>query len=152
MIIGWFLHTAAHASYQQASLQETLNGIKVRDIMVRDVVTIPSGESVERVVNEYFLRYGYGGFPVADGGNFIGFVTLKDIKNIPREQWRNTRVSQIVVPHQKRWEVSMDDDALKALEVMINEDKGRLIVREKEEMIGLITRNGITSYIQIMGR
>jgi len=85
MIIGWFLHTAAHASYQQASIQETLIGRKVRDIMVRDVVIIPSGESVERVVNEYFLRYGYGGFPVADGGNFIGFVTLKDIKNIAKE-------------------------------------------------------------------
>ena len=152
MIIGWFLHTAAHASYQQASIQETLIGIKVRDIMVRDVVSIPSGESVERVVNEYFLRYGYGGFPVAEGGNFIGFVTLKDIKNIPKEQWRDTRVSQILVPHQKSGEISMDDDALKALEVMINEDKGRLVVREKEKVIGLITRNGITSYIQIMGR
>jgi len=152
MIIGWFLHTAAHASYQQASIQETLSGIKVKDIMVRDVVIIPSGESVERVVNEYFLRYGYGGFPVADGGNFIGFVTLKDIKNIAKEQWRDTRVSQIVMPHQKRWEVSMDDDALKALELMISEDKGRLVVRDKEKVVGLITRNGITSYIQIMGR
>lgn len=152
MIIGWFLHTAAHASYQQASVQETLIGIKVRDIMVRDVVTIPSDENVEHVVNEYFLKYGYGGFPVADRGNFIGFVTLKEIKNIPKEQWRDTRVSQIVMPHQKRWEVSMDDDALKALEVMISEDKGRLVVMEKEKVVGLITRNGITSYIQIMGR
>ena len=152
MIIGWFLHTAAHASYQQANLQETLSGIKVRDIMVRDVVIIPSGESVEHVVNEYFLRYGYGGFPVMDVANFIGFITLKDIKNIPKEQWRDTSISKIVVPHQKRWEVSVDDDALKALEVMISEDKGRLVVKEKERVVGLITRNGITSYIQIMGR
>jgi CBS domain-containing protein len=152
MIIGWFLHTAAHASYQQASLQETLSGIKVRDIMVEDVVTISSGESVERVVNGYFLRYGYGGFPVMDGENLIGIVTLKDIKNVPKEQWRDTKVSRIAVPHQKRWEVSPDDDALKALEIMINEEKGRLLVTEKERVVGLITRNGITGYIQIMGR
>ncbi|HXX82124.1 MAG TPA: site-2 protease family protein [Thermodesulfovibrionales bacterium] len=152
MMIGWFLHTAAHASYQQAGIQETLIGIKVKDIMVTDVVTIPSGENVEHVVNEYFLRYGYGGFPVVDGAEFIGFVTLKEIKNIPKEQWRNTKVSQIMIPHKKRWEVSMDDDALKALEVMINEDKGRLVVTGNEKIVGLITRNGITSYIQIMGR
>jgi len=152
MIIGWFLHTAAHASYQQAGIQEALIGKKVRDIMVRDAVTIPSGESVEHVVNEYFLRYGYGGFPVMDGADFIGFITLKEIKDIPKEQWHDTRVSQIVIPHQKRWEVSMDDDALKALELMINEDKGRVVVTEKERIVGLITRNGITSYIQIMGR
>jgi Zn-dependent protease/CBS domain-containing protein len=152
MIIGWFLHTAAHASYQQAGIQETLTGIKVKDIMVRDVVAIPSGESVEHVVNDYFLRYGYGGFPVVDRTDFFGFVTLKEIKDIPKEQWRDTRVSQIIIPHQKRWEVSADDDALKALEVMITEDKGRLAVTDKEKMVGLITRNGITGYIQIMGR
>jgi Zn-dependent protease len=152
MLIGWFLHSAAQASYQQASIQETLSGVKVRDIMVRDVVTIPSNESVKNVVNEYFLRYGYGGFPVVDGESFFGVVTLKDIKNIPREQWHETGVSRIIIPHQKRWEVSPDDDALKALEVMMNEDRGRLVVTEKERVVGLITRNGITGYIQIMGR
>jgi len=36
------------------------------------------------------------------------------------------------MPHQKRWEVSMDDDALKALELMISEDKGRLVVRTRK--------------------
>ncbi|HXX52951.1 MAG TPA: CBS domain-containing protein, partial [Thermodesulfovibrionales bacterium] len=61
-------------------------------------------------------------------------------------------VSQIVVPHQKRWEISVDEDAFRALEVMISEDKGRLVVTKNERVVGLITRNGITGYIQIMGR
>lgn len=152
MLIGWFLHSAAQASYRQASLQETLSGIKVKDIMVRDIVTISSHVSVADAVDEYFLRYGYGGFPVIDDGKFLGFVTLKEVKNIPKEGWHDTKVSEIVIPHDKRWEVFKDDDALKALELMINEDKGRLVVTENEKVIGLITRNGIASYVQIMGR
>lgn len=152
MLIGWFLHSAAQASYQQAGLQETLRGIKVKDIMVREIVTIPSDISIDAAVNDFFLRYGYGGFPVMKEGKFIGFVTLKEIKNISKGDWHSTMVSGIVVPHDGRWEVSEGDDAMKALELMISEDKGRLAVTKKGEVIGLITRNGIAKYIQIMER
>ena len=44
-----------------------------------------------------------------------------------------------------------EEDATKALELMISEDKGRLVVTEKGSVIGLITRNGIARYLQIKG-
>lgn len=152
MLIGWFLYSASQASYQQASLQQTLNGIKVRNIMVRDIVTMPSTLTVDAAVNEYFLRYGYGGFPVVDDGKFLGFITLKEIKDVSRESWKDVKISEIFVPHDKKWEVAEDDDIMKALELMIMEDKGRLVVTDKGSVIGLITRNGIARYVQIMGR
>ncbi len=152
MLIGWFLYSASQASYQQASLQQTLDGIKVRNIMVRDIVTMPSNLTVDAAVNEYFLRYGYGGFPVVDDEKFLGFVTLKEIKDVPRERWKDIKISEIFVPHNKKWEVAEEDDIMKALELMIMEDKGRLVVTGKENVIGLITRNGIARYVQIMGR
>ena len=46
----------------------------------------------------------------------------------------------------------MDDDVMKALELMIKEDKGRVVVTEKDRIIGLITRNGIARYVQIRER
>ncbi len=152
MLIGWFLHTAAQASYQQASLQQTLRGVKVRNIMARDIVSVFSGISLEGLVNDYFLRYGYGGFPVVDDGKFLGFVTLKEVKNVPKERWHGISVSGILIPHDRRWEVSGDDDAMKALELMISEDKGRLVVMEHGKLVGLITRNGIAKYVQLMER
>jgi len=156
MLIGWFLHTAAQASYQQAGLQQTLAGVKVRDIMTREIITMPSDMAVETAVNEHFLRYGFGGFPVMGPvmgkERFLGFVTLKEVKDVPRERWHTVNVSEILTPHDRRWEVSESDDALKALELMISEDQGRLAVMEKDKLLGLITRNGIAKYVQIMGR
>lgn len=152
MLIGWFLYSAAQSSYQQASIQETLNKVRVKDIMTREIVTIPSDISIDDAVNNYFLKYGYGGFPVVDDGKFLGFITLKEIKDVPRDRWRDIIVSNVYVPHDKRWEVSEDDDAFKSLELMINEDKGRLVVKKGDSVIGLITRNGIARYVQIMGR
>jgi len=151
MLIGWFLHTAAQASYQQASLQEILGSVKVKDVMVKDIINISPNITIDTVVDEYFLKYGYGGFPIMDNGKFLGIVTLKEIKNIPKERWKYTTISSVLIPHDKRWEVSAEEDATKALELMISEDKGRLVVTEKGSVIGLITRNGIARYLQIKG-
>jgi Zn-dependent protease/CBS domain-containing protein len=152
MLIGWFLYSAAQASYQQVSLQETLNRIKVRDIMVKDIVTVSSSMTIDTAVNDYFLKYGYGGFPVVDDGKFLGFVTLKEIKDVPRDIWKDVKIAEIFLPHNKKWEVSEEDDAIKALELMISEDKGRLVITDRGSVIGLITRNGIARYVQIMSK
>lgn len=152
MFIGWFLYSAAQASYQQATLQETLSGIKVEDIMVTDMKILNPSITIDKAVDEYFLRYGYGGFPVIDDGKFLGILTLKEVKNVPREDWGRVKVSDKLVPHDKKWEVSPDADVMKALELMIKEDKGRIMVTEKDKIIGLITRNGIARYIQIRGK
>jgi Zn-dependent protease len=152
IIVGWFLYSAAQASYQQSTLQETLSGIKVKNIMVTDMKTLNPSLTIDRAVDEYFLRYGYGGFPVLDDGKFLGILTLKEVKNVPREDWGRVNVSAVFVPHDKKWEISPDADVVKALELMIKEDKGRIVVTEKDKIIGLITRNGIAKYVQIKGK
>ncbi|MBW6503488.1 site-2 protease family protein [bacterium] len=152
MFIGWFLYSTAEASYQQATLQEVLSGIKVNDIMVREIQAVEPSISLDEAVDGYFLKYGYGGFPVIDHGKFLGIITLKEVKNVPRAEWKSVKVSGVFVPHDKRWEISPDSDVVKALELMIKEDKGRIVVTEKESIIGLITRNGIARYVQIKGK
>jgi Zn-dependent protease/CBS domain-containing protein len=151
MLIGWFLFTAAQASYQQSTLQETLSGMKVADIMVRDLVTVSPLITLEEALNDYFLRHGYGGFPVVDNGKYVGILTLKELKNIARDAFRSTRVSDIFVPHSKKWEISPNEAVISALDTMIREDVGRLVVKEGDSISGLITRNGIARYLQIMG-
>ncbi|MBN2318877.1 MAG: site-2 protease family protein [Acidobacteria bacterium] len=149
MLIGWFLYTAAQTSYQQSTLQESLSGIKVKDIMVRDIVSLSPLISIDEAANAYFLKYGYGGFPVIEGDKFLGIVTLKELKEVPREDWSRVKVSDVFVPHSKRWEEAPEGDIMKALELMISEDKGRIAVIENEGIIGLITRTGIARYVQI---
>ncbi len=151
MLIGWFIYVAAQTSYQQAGLQQALSGLKVRDIMTSDIVTLGSDMTLSEAVDNYFLKYGYGGFPVVDRKTLLGILTLKEIKNISRENWGSVKVSEVLMPHNKKWEISPAEEALKALELMMREDKGRIIVTESGSIVGLITRNGIARYLQIMG-
>ncbi len=151
-LIGWFLYMAAQTSQQQATLQEALSNIKVKNVMARDIVTVSSSIPIDEAVDKYFLRYGYGGFPVMDDGKFLGIITLREIKNVPREDWSKVKISDVLVPHNKKWEMTPDSNVMGALELMIKEDKGRIIVMENDKIIGLITRNGIARYLQIMGK
>lgn len=152
MLIGWFLYTAAQASYQQSTLQESLSGVKVGDIMVSDLITVRPSLSLEEIVNNYFLRYGFGGFPVVEEGKYLGMITLKEIKDIPKNAFEDTRVKEVYLKHKKQWEISTEDEVIKAFEKMITEDTGRLVVAEGDGITGLITRNGIAKYVQIRGR
>ncbi len=152
LLIGWFLYLAAQSSSQQATLQVILSGIKVKNVMARDLVTVNPSIPIDEAVDKYFLRYGYGGFPVIADGKFLGIITLKEIKDVPREDWSKVKVSDILVHHNKRWEMTHDSNVMKALELMIKEDKGRIIVMENDKVVGLITRNGIARYLQIMGK
>ena len=120
--------------------------------MARGIVTLNPSVSLEEAVDRYFLKYGYGGFPVMDNGKFLGIITLKEVKGVPREDWGRVNVSAVFVTHDRKWEVSPDAGVMKALELMIKEDKGRIVVTERDKIIGLITRNGIARYVQVKGR
>jgi predicted transcriptional regulator len=120
--------------------------------MVKDIVTLRSSMTVDEAVNAYFLRYGYGGFPVIEGGKFLGIVTLKEIKDVPKADWGKVKVGDVFISHERKWEVSPEGDVMSALEIMIREDKGRLVIIVNGMLIGLITRNGIARYVQIKGK
>lgn len=152
MLIGWFLYTAAQASYEQSRLQESLSGVKVRDVMVKDLITVEPSITIDELVNNYFLKYGYGGFPVVSAGNYLGIITLKDIKDIPKNNFGITMVSETYRRHKKEWEISDDEYVIRALERMVTEDVGRLVIMEDERLKGMITRNGIARYLQIKGK
>ena len=152
MLIGWFLYSAAQASYLQANLQEALSGVTVREVMVKDMVSIDASITLSEAVDRYFLRYAYGGFPVFDRGKYLGFITLREVKDMPREEWERITVADVVVTHETTREISPDLPVIRALELMITGDMGRLIVVDTGRVVGLITRNGIAQYVKVLGK
>lgn len=149
ILIGWFLYSAAYGSYQQSTLQALLENLKIKDIMVKDLVTVSPEINIEKLINEYFLRYGYTSFPVLSEGKYLGIITLRDIKNIPEKDRAQREVSEFYSRHKKEWEVNPEDYVFNALEKMIKNDVGRLIILKDGKLIGMITRNGIAKYLEV---
>ncbi|MEJ5227691.1 site-2 protease family protein [Thermodesulfovibrio sp.] len=151
ILIGWFLYSAAYGSYQQTTLQALLEGVKVKDIMARELITVEPQMNIQELVNKYFLKYGYTGFPVTEGGKYLGIITLRDIKNIPEADRAQREVSEFYQRHRNEWEISEEEFVVNALERMLKNEMGRLVVVDGDKIVGMITRNGIAKYLEVKG-
>jgi Zn-dependent protease len=95
--VGFILRGAAKAAIAQTAVSSRIEGISVADVMDRDPVAIPESASIERALDEYFLRYGSPWFPVVDAAHrFIGLVDRGTVDNVPTTEQTSTAVSDVL--------------------------------------------------------
>lgn len=148
ILIGWFLDMGAQGSYQQAVLQEALEGMRVADIMSRDLHSIDPNITVDQAVTEHFLRYKHGGFPVVWGDRFLGLVTLHDVHSIPEERRAATTVRTIMTPADQLQTVRPTTSAYEAFTRLVENGVGRLPVVDDGQLVGMITRSDLLHLVR----
>lgn len=149
ILIGWFLQQAAQSSYQHLIFERSLSNVKVADIMTREVETVAPDISLDRLVDEYFLKFKFGRFPVVSNGQLLGIITLHDIKEVPREEWAFKTAKDILTPLEKAMTVGPQDEAVQVLTRMAQSEVGHLLVVENNSLVGLVTRSDIIRLIKI---
>lgn len=150
-LVGWFLATAAEATMQQAGVEKSLSGIRVRDAMDLTPAVISLNESVADLVNEHMLRGDERSFLVrhADGG-LAGMVTMGDVRRLPRESWAERRVTDIMTRYGDLATIGPDEPLADALRLLQEREVGQLPVigEEARQPLGLVTRRGILRLIE----
>lgn len=146
--IGWFLDNAATQSYRQLMSKETLKGVKVRELMSRECPTVHASLTINDLVYNYVLPHSTRCFFVQEGEKLMGMVTLHNLKLVPQAKWSSVKVEEILTPLEKLLKVSPDDDALDALELMVENDVNQIPVVEGERVVGLIRRDHLLQFIR----
>ncbi|MHB2020986.1 MAG: site-2 protease family protein, partial [Candidatus Xenobia bacterium] len=82
IFIGLFLRGAAQASYTQFIMRHALTGITVGRAMIPNPLGIPAYVGVGEAIEEFFIRYGFRAFPVLEGHNPVGVITLDQVRNV----------------------------------------------------------------------
>lgn len=149
LIIGLFIYEAADIGYQQVILKKALVGIPVKDVMTKDVTTVSSEITIDRLVNDYFYKHRHMGFPVADNGKLKGMVLLKDVKSIPQENWDKTKAEAILSPIREDLLIGPDCDCLDALFQVTKSGLGRLLVVENGILLGIIGQRDLVKLFEI---
>jgi Zn-dependent protease/predicted transcriptional regulator len=147
MFIGLFLRGAASSGYQHMVLEQVLSGARVRDIMVRDPIILGPDETVADAIENYFLHYGFGGFPVAADGKIMGVVTLAQVRECPASQRAGRLINQVMRPVDHTIEIAPGAGVIDAIRQMAVANIGRLLVIDQGKLVGLITRTGVTRYV-----
>lgn len=150
-MVGWFIENAASQSYRQVALREALRGTTAGQLMQRECAYIPDDLPVERFVNDYLLPQGRRCYLVVDDDRLTGMLTLHNVKDIPKTEWTGKSVGQIMTPLDKLRRVRTDEDAMRVLEMMDEEDVNQLPVVEDGRLIGLIARDAMLRFIRTRG-
>jgi Zn-dependent protease/CBS domain-containing protein len=149
IFIALFLKGAASASYQGILIEQVLGGAHVRDLMAHDPLTIDADTTITDAVNEYFMRHGFGGFPVMDGGRVAGLISIGQVRDCPAQERAHKRVGDVMRSLDARIAIAPDATVSEALRQMAEAETGRLIVIEQGRLVGLITRSGIAHFIMM---
>ena len=96
-LIGWLLGGSARATVARSKINEKLGGLKVADVMDSEPVAIPVDATVERALDEYFLRYRWPWFPVVDAAErFVGVIKLGAAEAVPEANRASRTVSELL--------------------------------------------------------
>ncbi len=150
IFIGFFLKQAARSGYLMVAFKETLGHLHVSDIMRTGVVTTESSTSLRTLVDDYFLKYHFGSFPVMKDGEYVGIVTLKDVKRVEQDHWEKAAVEDVMDRSMAGLHLLPSDPAEKLFNLIVGMGIARVpVVDYSGNIIGIVTRRDLMEAIKV---
>jgi CBS domain-containing protein len=128
-------------------LRRLLREVKARDLMSPELTTIPWETSIRQAVDDYFLRYDHSAFPVI-GAERTGLLTLRAVRQIPRDQWEIRQVWTAVTDLDDTCTVGPSAPMDEVMERMREDGQDRVLVVDAGEVLGIITPQDIARWVR----
>ena len=148
VLIGWFLNSAAEATYRQVRTEQLLRGVHVQEMMTREVETVEPNVSIQHLVDSYILPHNRRALPVVEDSQLIGIITLYDVRKVPRSEWEFTVVRDVMTPRDKLYVLHPEDEVAEALGILSEQDINQLPVIDRGRVVGFVTRGHLIRFMQ----
>jgi len=147
--IGWFLLQAATAEARYIATEAALHGLRVRDLMVRDPVTVDGDLTVGQFMDEVARSRRFTTYPVVDGGRPIGLLAFGSVAALPRSEWDSRRVREAMLPLERVPLLTEDETAIDALTALSSPTSNRGLVVEDGHLAGLLSITDLTRALEL---
>lgn len=147
--IGWFLLISAQASGRAYTVERVTHGLTVRDLMKRDVPTVPASMSIDEWVHHHVLVEGVRAALVSENGSIMGLVTLSDSRKVAKDRWPVTTIREVMTPVAHLKTVRPDTAISSVLELMAIHSLNQIPVVDGTEIIGWIDRERLMSVLRL---
>lgn len=145
-LIALFIYVGASEEERSTQASVTLEHVLVRDIMTRNVVSVPSSMNVEDLVHFMFEKK-HMGYPVIDGSDLKGIVTFTDIQHVPILDRPVIRVSDIMT--RDVISVPSNAQASDALKLVTSKNIGRVLVIDNGSLVGVLSRTDLIRTLRL---
>jgi Zn-dependent protease len=147
--IGWFLLGAASAENRYLVARQALAGLRVRDLMVREPVTVAPRLSLARFVDETARRHRFTTYPVVEDGRIVGLLPLAQVAKVPRGEWETTRVADCYTPKGEVLVVAAEQAVADVLPELGAPGAGRALVCANDRLVGLLSVTDVLRALQL---
>lgn len=148
-IIGAFLQMVAGAHLQRQLQRSMLADMPVSAVMRRDPISVAPDLTLERLLNDYFLRHYFKDFPVTQDDRLVGCISLDALRGRTKESLARDKVRDAMQPCGEENTVSPDAKATRALQRMQRNGKTRLIVMHGDRLAGILSLRDLLGYLSI---
>lgn len=146
-MIGLFVRSASAMSYRQLVLRRALEGEPISRFMKTEVISVQPSLLLKDFVEQYVYTQHHKLYPVMVGGRLLGMVTTRGVKAVPQEQWAETSVGEITEPCTDDNCATPNLDAMQALTLMHRTGRGRMLVVESGELLGIVSLKDLMSFL-----
>lgn len=141
VLIAFFVYMASRTEAEATLLLQVLEGLKVRDLMTQDPITVPPDLSVQEVLG-LALAHRVSGFPVVEGERVLGVVGLEGLDGADPLAPVGRYLQPPLV-------LSPEEDALTAWERMAERGYTRALVVEGDRLIGVLSKTDLLRAFQV---
>jgi predicted transcriptional regulator len=147
--IGWFLLQGARAEARYVATEQALDGLRVRDLMVRDPVTVEVDSTLGRFMDQVAWSHRFTTYPVLDGGSPVGLLAFASVAAVPRSEWDTRRVRDTMLPIDEVPQLTEDERAVDALAELSAPRASRALVVDDGHLAGLLSVTDLARALEV---
>lgn len=152
VLMGSFLFVAMQGEVFAAQIDQAVIGLRVRDLMTPDPITVAPSTSITAVARGPARRSPHGAYPVVDHGRLVGLLPLRCVGAQVRQGHGDLAVADVMLTGEQIPTTGPDDEVSTVL-ASLRRTPGRAVVVEPNgdstcHVVGLLSTSDIHHAIE----
>jgi predicted transcriptional regulator len=147
--IGWFLLQGARAEARYVATEQALGGLRVRDLMVRDPITVNADATIGRTMDDVAWTHRFTTYPVLEAGRPVGLLAFASVAAVPRSDWDTQRVRDTMISLDEVALLTEDETAVDALAELSAPGANRGLVVDDGHLAGLLSISDLARALEV---
>jgi CBS domain-containing protein len=131
--------------------RDAFSGRRVGDVMIHDPFMVSPDMPLDRFIDEVFLERRHTAYPVRDDtGEVVGILSVRDVVELPRAQWAQSRVADRMVGRDESLVLDADDLLADAMPKLSATHIRRALVTEDGQIGGLLSMTDAARMFEVL--
>ncbi|HEY7524790.1 MAG TPA: site-2 protease family protein [Candidatus Limnocylindrales bacterium] len=147
-LAGWMLSTTARGIDRRITVENLLRGVRVDEVMERDVPSVPSQLTVDTFAEQLFTGESGTAYPVVRGDQVVGVLGASQLRRVSRGKWASMRAEEAMTALSGMGALAPDEGLWQALQRMRRAGVDGLPVLDGTVLAGVLTLRSVAAAVQ----